>query len=87
MRIGEPEYASQRHTTARQPPASTDSGHHAERVMAAREWSRSARPGAGSFALHHRERLHLQVDVVLAGDVDDCLLDRAAGERVRGVPA
>src|SRR5436190_23790798 len=31
--------------------------------------------------LHHRERFKLEIDVVLARDVDDSLLDRPAGER------
>jgi hypothetical protein len=39
------------------------------------------------LALHHRERLELEIDVLLAVDVDDRLPDRAAGERVREAPA
>src|SRR5215218_3132 len=34
--------------------------------------------------LHHRERFQLEIDVVLARDVDDGLLDRPACEREGG---
>jgi hypothetical protein len=34
------------------------------------------------FAFHHPERFQFEVDVLVAGDVDDDLFDRSAGEGV-----
>src|SRR4051794_21816134 len=54
-------------------------------LRAASSWeaARGRRPFIASLARHDRERLLLQIDDRLARDVDDRLLDRAAGERVR----
>src|SRR5436190_3596767 len=39
--------------------------------------------GRPLFALHHRECFELEIDVAVAGDVDDGFLDRAAREGIR----